>query len=219
MKRDYIIAIDGPAASGKSTTAKLLARELDFTYIDTGAMYRAVALRIIEVGIDFHDAYQLDNLLADIDICFKRVNEEQIIFLNGKDVSFRIREQDITKLSSEIAVIGAVRERMVAMQRKMGKSGGIVMDGRDIGTVVFPDADFKFFVTASVRTRAIRRWKEIGDNSLALEDIEKDLIWRDHNDSNREIAPLRKAEDAIEVDTTNMSIDQQVNYIKSFLEQ
>ncbi|MBW6515858.1 MAG: (d)CMP kinase [Candidatus Cloacimonetes bacterium] len=219
MIRGYIIAIDGPAASGKSTTAKILARKLGYTYIDTGAMYRAVAFKIIESGIDFQDTDQLDKLLAEIDICFKHINEEQRIFLDNKDVSTRIREQDITKLSSEIAVIGAVRERMVAMQREMGRSGGIVMDGRDIGTVVFPDADFKFFVTASVRTRAIRRWKEIGDNSIALEEIEKDLIWRDQNDSNREIAPLRKAEDAIEVDTTNMSITEQVNYIMKFLEQ
>ena len=217
MKRDYIIAIDGPAASGKSTTAKRLAQELGYTYIDTGAMYRAVALKIILTGIDYKDPEDLQKLQGMIDICFRRIDDEQLIFLDGKDVSTRIREQEITKLSSEIAVIGAIRERMVAMQREMGKKGGIVMDGRDIGTVVFPDADYKFFVTASVKTRAVRRWKEFGNEEIALDEIEQDLLWRDHNDSSRKIAPLKKAEDAIEVDTTEMSIDEQVNYIKNII--
>ncbi len=213
MREKFIIAIDGPAASGKSTTAKHLACLLDYTYIDTGAMYRAVALKIIKEEIDYHNAERLSEILSDLDIHFRRVDGEQKIFLDGEDVSLKIREPEITKLSSEIAVIRAVRERMVAMQREMGKDGGIVMDGRDIGTVVFPDADYKFFVTASVRTRAIRRWKEIGKDKASLEKIEQELIWRDHNDSNREIAPLRKADDAIEVDTTDLSIAEQVDRI------
>ncbi len=190
-----------------------------YTYIDTGAMYRAVAVKIIEEGIDYRDSAELAKVLSEIDIEFRRINGEQCIFLNGEDVSVRIREQDITMLSSEIAVIREVREKMVAMQREMGKEGGVIMDGRDIGTVVFPGADFKFYLTASVKIRAIRRWKELKDKSVPVEQIEKDLIWRDHNDSNRTLSPLCKAEDAVEVDTTDMTITEQVssimNYIKS----
>jgi cytidylate kinase len=213
MKRDYIIAIDGPAASGKSTTAKELARLLQYTYIDTGAMYRAVALQIIRESLNWKDLVELERMLQNISIEFKRVNGEQRIFLNGEDVSARIREQDITRLSSEIAVIGPIRKRMVELQRTMGRDGGIVMDGRDIGTVVFPDADFKFFVIAATKTRALRRWKEMDRMKITIEEIEKELIWRDRNDSTRAIAPLRKAEDALEVDTTEMTIDEQVGYI------
>jgi cytidylate kinase len=219
MKRDYIIAIDGPAASGKSTTAKQLAILLGYTYIDTGAMYRAVALKLIRESVDWKNPEELEKILKMIEIEFKRLNGEQHIFLDGEDVSSRIREQDITRLSSEIAVIKSVRERMVEMQRVMGRGGGIVMDGRDIGTVVFPDADFKFFLIAEMKTRALRRWREINNDNITIEEIEKDLIWRDHNDSTREIAPLRKAEDALEVDTTEMTIKDQVRHILNIIRE
>jgi len=219
MKRDYIIAIDGPAASGKSTTAKQLAILLGYTYIDTGAMYRAVALKLIRESVDWKNPEELEKILKMIEIEFKRLNGEQHIFLDGEDVSSRIREQDITRLSSEIAVIKSVRERMVEMQRVMGRGGGIVMDGRDIGTVVFPDADFKFFLIAEMKTRALRRWREINNDNITIEEIEKDLIWRDHNDSTREIAPLRKAEDALEVDTTEMTIEDQVRHILNIIRE
>lgn len=213
MRRDYVIAIDGPAASGKSTTARELARLLGYTYIDTGAMYRAVALKIYQENIDYLEPQQLQEMLSKIDIEFRRLNNEQKIFLDGKDVSVQIRQPEITKLSSQIAVIGKIRERMVEMQREMGKEGGIIMDGRDIGTVVFPGADFKFFLTACSSTRAIRRWKELDNEDISLEEIEKEMNWRDHNDSNRVLAPLIKAPDAVEVDTTDMTIEDQVNYI------
>lgn len=219
MRHIYIIAIDGPAASGKSTTAKELARALGFTYIDTGAMYRAVALKILRTGIDITGSLSLKTMLQEITIDFRMVEGEQRIFLDNEDVSTEIRSKEITRLSSEIAVLGAVRKRMVEMQREMGKAGGVIMDGRDIGTVVFPDAHFKFYLTASVRTRAIRRWKEIGDDQIPLEEIEKDLLWRDYNDSNRAIAPLCKAQDAIEVDTTDLSIPEQVNYLRKIIEK
>ncbi|RLC51509.1 MAG: (d)CMP kinase [Candidatus Cloacimonadota bacterium] len=218
MKK-YIIAIDGPAASGKSTTAKRLAKKLKYIYIDTGAMYRACALNALWENIDLKDIEALQKMLSKIDIKIKYSENGNRIYLNGKDVTERIREADITKLSSEIAVIGIVREKMVELQRKIGKNGGVIMDGRDIGTVVFPNADFKFFMTADVKTRAKRRWKEAkekGEN-LSLEKIEKEIEWRDKNDSSRDIAPLRKADDAIEIDTSKLSIEEQVNLILSYI--
>ncbi len=213
MKNSLIIAIDGPAASGKSTTAKLLAKLFDYTYIDTGAMYRAVALAALEKEVDYQSEQEIADLLESLEIEFRKNGENQHIFLNGVDVSARIREAEITKLSSDISQNKLVREKLVSMQQKMGEAGGIIMDGRDIGTVVFPNADVKIFLTASVRTRAERRWKELKHKGVSLEAIEKELIWRDNNDSTRQLAPLKKAEDAIEVDTSEMSIEQQVNHI------
>jgi CMP/dCMP kinase len=214
MKK-YVIAIDGPAASGKSTTAKMLAKKMEYIYIDSGAMYRACGLRSLHLKIDLNDNSALAEMLKDIRIEITYSNKGNRIFLNGEDVSDRIREADITKLSSEIAVIGIVRERMVQLQRGMGEHGGVIMDGRDIGTVVFPEADFKFFMVAGVKTRAERRWKEArakGEN-LLLSEIEIELIWRDKNDSTRKISPLKRAEDAIEVDTGVMSIEEQTEFI------
>jgi len=220
MKK-YVIAIDGPAASGKSTTAKLLAKKLKYVYIDTGAMYRACALNALWENNDLKDTGALKKMLSEIEIKIEYSENGNRIFLNGKNVTERIRQADITKLSSEIAVIGIVREKMVELQRKMGKDGGVIMDGRDIGTVVFPDADFKFFMIADVKTRAKRRWKEArekGEN-LSPEEIEREIEWRDKNDSSRAISPLKKAEDAIEIDTTNLSIDEQVNLILYYLKK
>ena len=214
MKK-YVIAIDGQAASGKSTTAKKLAKILKYIYIDTGAMYRACGLMSLLENLDLNDEAALQKMLHRIKIEIKYSDDGNKIILNDKDVSERIREADITKLSSQIAVIGAVRTKMVELQRMMGENGGIIMDGRDIGTVVFPDADFKFFMIADVKTRAIRRWEEAkakGEN-LSLESIEQELIWRDKNDSEREISPLKQAEDAIPVDTSNLTIEQQVDFI------
>lgn len=215
MKNKYIIAIDGPAASGKSTTAKLLAKKLKYIYIDSGAMYRACALDSLQKKIKINDPEALKRMLANIDIQIKYSEKGNRIFLHGKDVSKRIREADITKLSSEIAVIGIVRKRMVELQRKIGEKGGVIMDGRDIGSVVFPDADFKFYMDADVKTRAYRRWieaKEKGEE-LVLEEVEKELIWRDKNDSTRKIAPLKKVPDAIIVNTSKMSISEQVSFL------
>ncbi len=215
MKKRYVIAIDGPGASGKSTTAKTLARKLKYIYIDTGAMYRACALNSQESSIDLSDIPKLITMLENIDIKIFYSEKGNKIFLNGNDVSQRIREADITKLSSEIAKIGIVRKKMVFLQRKIGKNGGVIMDGRDIGTVVFPNADFKFFMIADKKTRALRRWKEAANKgeNLSLKDIEKELIWRDANDSSRKISPLKQAEDAISVDTSNMTIDEQVEFL------
>lgn len=213
--RKYVIAIDGPAASGKSTTARRLAEELQYVYIDTGAMYRACALDALQQGIALDDTPALKTMLSKIEITIHYSSAGNRIYLNGADVSERIREADITRLSSEIAVIGPVRTRMVELQREMGKQGGVIMDGRDIGTVVFPDADFKFFMVADVKERALRRWKEhrAKGEDISLESIEQELLWRDANDSSRKISPLTKADDAIEINTTSMSIEEQVHYL------
>ena len=215
MNRKYVIAIDGPGASGKSTTAKLLAKKLKYIYIDTGAMYRACGLCSLENNVDLNNENMLRKMLDEINIQIKYSEAGNKIILNGKDVTSRIREVDITKLSSKIARIGMVRTKMVELQREIGKNGGVIMDGRDIGTVVFPDADFKFFMKADVKTRALRRWKEAKekDENIPIKDIEKELIWRDRNDTSREISPLKQADDAILVDTSNMTIKEQTNYI------
>ncbi len=215
MNKKFVIAIDGPAASGKSTTAKQLAGKLKYIYIDTGAMYRASALCTLLQNMSLNDEAALNNMLNEISIKIEYAKDGNRIYLNGKDVSERIREADITKLSSQIAVIRIVREKMVELQRKIGEDGGVIMDGRDIGTVVFPNADFKFFMIADVKTRALRRWKEAKEKSeiISIGEIEKELIWRDENDSNREISPLKQADDAIPIDTSKMSIDEQVQFI------
>ncbi len=220
IKKNLIIAIDGPAASGKSTTAKLLAQKLHIVYIDTGAMYRACALKALEEQISLNDIRALQEMMEGIDIRIVYHPKGNCLILNGKDVTERIREADITSLSSTISQIGIVRDKMVELQRRMGQEGGIVMDGRDIGTIVFPNADFKFFVIADVHTRARRRWLEAQEKGedLELGKVEKELIWRDKNDSERALAPLRKAEDAVEIDTSNLSIEQQVVQILQVIE-
>lgn len=214
MKK-YVIAIDGPAASGKSTTAKSLAKKLKYVYIDSGAMYRACGLMSLQENVDLNNEKALAEMLENIAIDIEYNESGNRIILNGKDVSKRIREADITKLSSQIAVIGIVRTKMVELQRKMGENGAVIMDGRDIGTVVFPDADFKFFMIADVHTRAVRRWEEAKSKGedLSLEAIEKELIWRDKNDSTRKISPLKQAADAIPIDTSDMTIPQQVEFL------
>jgi cytidylate kinase len=221
MKKGYVIAIDGPAASGKSTTAKLLASKLEYVYIDSGAMYRACALAAIKNKIGFHERKKISKMLDQIDIKIKYHPKGNKIILDGEDVSKRIRKADITKLSSEIAVIDIVRKKMVELQRKIGEKGAVIMDGRDIGTVVFPHADFKFFMIADVKTRAKRRWleaKEKGEK-LSLESIEEELRWRDQNDSTRKISPLKRAKDSIDIDTSDMNIAEQVDFLYKIINQ
>ena len=221
MNEKFVIAIDGPAASGKSTTAKQLAIKLKYIYIDTGAMYRASGLCTLLQNISLDDKIALKEMLDKISIRIEYAEEGNRIYLNTEDVSERIREADITKLSSQIAVIEIVRNKMVELQRKMGEDGGVIMDGRDIGTVVFPNADFKFFMIADVRTRALRRWNEAKDNGevISLEDIKEELIWRDKNDTTREISPLKQADDAIPIDTSKMTIEEQVEMIYSIIKR
>jgi cytidylate kinase len=215
----YIIAIDGPAASGKSTTARFLAKELEYVYIDTGAMYRACGLCSKQLSISLNDISAIEKMLESIKVEIIYSGEGNRTYLNDTDVTEEIREKDISRLASDISQIGVVRDKMVELQRAMGKNGGVVMDGRDIGTVVFPDADFKFFMIADVDTRAERRVLELKLKGIKadFEEVKKDLIWRDKNDSTRLLAPLRKAEDAIEIDTTGLSIDEQVDKIREII--
>jgi len=213
MKKGLIIAIDGPAASGKSTTAQLLAQKLGYVYIDTGAMYRACALKAKKMGIDINDEESIRELLDDIDIRIENHNSKNRIFLDGEDVSEDIRADDISALASAISAIPAVRYKMVELQRKMGEKGGVILDGRDIGTFVFPTAEVKFFLTASPEVRAKRRWLELKQKGINKDfsEVLADLVKRDNNDSQRALAPLKKADDAIEVDTSNMTIEEQTD--------
>ena len=209
--KPYVVAIDGPAGAGKSTLAKRLAKELNIAYIDTGAMYRACALYAIESGINPKvDSPQLRSLLETAEIDFRTVKGEQKIFLNDIDVSREIREPHISTGASDISALPFVRDMLVEMQRNLAKGKAVLMDGRDIGTNVFPDAQVKVFLTADVKERANRRFLELqakGDDST-FEKVLEDMIARDEQDQNREYAPLRQAEDAHLLDTTEMDLEQ-----------
>ena len=215
MNNKFVIAIDGPAASGKSTTAKQLAKKLKYIYIDTGAMYRASGLCTLLQNIGLDDEVALKEMLDKISIRIEYAEEGNRIYLNEKDVSERIREADVTKLSSQIAVIGIVRKKMVELQRKMGEDGGVIMDGRDIGTVVFPDAELKFFMTASADVRAQRRYKELTEKGekVTFEEIKQNIEKRDYIDQNRDISPLKKADDAILLDNSNLTREEQLDWV------
>ena len=209
--KPYVVAIDGPAGAGKSTLAKRLAKELNIAYIDTGAMYRACALYAIESGINPKvDSPELRSLLETAEIDFRTVKGEQKIFLNDIDVSREIREPHISTGASDISVLPFVRDMLVTMQRNLAKGKPVLMDGRDIGTNVFPNAEVKVFLTADVAERANRRFLELqqkGDDST-YEKVLEDMIARDEQDQNREYAPLRQAEDAHLLDTTKMDLEQ-----------
>lgn len=211
MQKPYIVAIDGPAGAGKSTLAKRLAKALNIAYIDTGAMYRACALYAIESGISPKvDSEELRKLLKTAEIDFRTVSEEQKIFLNGADVSLKIREPHISTGASDISAIPYVRDLLVTMQRNMATGKSVLMDGRDIGTNVFPNADVKIYLTAAVEERAKRRFEELrekGDSST-YETVLAEMISRDENDKNRAYAPLKQAEDAELIDTTNLNLEE-----------
>ena len=213
MKK-IIIAIDGPAGSGKSTTAKLAAEKLGYVYIDTGAMYRAVTLAWLRSKLELTEEI-LCNLLGKINIELRPSDAGQKTILNGEDVSEEIRTIEVTKNVSPVSAIGCVREKLVEMQRELGKNGGVVMDGRDIGTVVFPDAELKIFLIASVETRAVRRTLELKNKGIneSIDDIKNQIVERDRYDSSREISPLKKAGDAIEIDTSNLTIEGQTEKV------
>jgi len=209
-----IIAIDGPAGAGKSTVAKILAKKLGFLYIDTGAMYRALTLKVLENNIPVSDEKQINALACGVNLDLRNNADGSLsVILDGKDVSLDIRTARITQFVSDVAKIKEVREVLVKMQRDLGKRGSCVLDGRDIGTVVFPDAQKKFFIDASAKERVERRFKELQslDQAITLNDVERDLSNRDKIDSTREVSPLRKADDAIYIDTTDLSIIQVVD--------
>ncbi len=213
------IAIDGPAGAGKSTIAKLLAAKLGILYLDTGAMYRAVGLKALNTGVDISDAAAVEKMLADTKIDVTQENGVQHVYLDGNDVSSAIRENAVSKAASDISAVPCVRYKMVDLQREIASRCDTVLDGRDIGTFVLPNAEYKIFLTASAEERAKRRYAELKakGSTLTLEQIKDDIVKRDYNDSHRTLAPLKKADDATEVDTTAMSIDDVVGRIYAII--
>lgn len=207
-----IIAIDGPAGAGKSTISKLIANRLEIMYIDTGAMYRAVTYYFLQNDVKFDDKDEIKSSLDKIDIDF----DGEKVYLCNQDVTSQIRSKIVNENVSDVSAIDVVREKMVDMQRLMSKKKSVLLDGRDIGTVVFPSADYKFYLTASVDVRAKRRYLEEqnkGNINISIEEIKKSIENRDYIDSNRKISPLKKADDAVEIDTSDMSIDEVVNKV------
>jgi len=218
-----IVAIDGPAGSGKSTTAKLVGMKMNFLYIDTGAMYRAITVKVKRSGVGYEDAGGICSLLPDtvIDQKIDEVSGDTKTFLDNKDVSLEIRDPEITRGVTGVCEIKEVREKLVSLQREMGKRKNVILDGRDIGTVVFPDADLKFFMVADIDIRAERRLAELKEKGMvtSLEDVKKDIMRRDKRDSSRSNSPLRPAEDSILIDTGNLTIEEQAEIIISHIKK
>ncbi|MDO8585703.1 MAG: (d)CMP kinase [Armatimonadota bacterium] len=218
--RKPIVAIDGPAGAGKSTIARRVAEKLGFIYVDTGAMYRAVAWKSLRAGVSLSDSDGITALAKSMTIRFDRSNGQRV-FADSTDVTEAIRTPEVTRLSSPVSAISGVRRRLVEMQREMGTAGGIVMEGRDIGTVVFPDAEVKVFLTASPEERARRRQLELAEKGIesSLDDLAAQMRERDDRDSSREDSPLRQAADAAPIDTDNMTIDQVVEAVLRLCEE
>ena len=206
------IAIDGPAGAGKSTIAKRIAKELGFVYVDTGAMYRTMALYILRQGLDASDEQGIAAICYAIHVEIRYCDGEQQVLLNGEDVSTQIRQEEVGNMASATSVYGCVRTKLVALQQQLAATQNVVMDGRDIGTCVLPDAPLKIYLTASVETRAQRRYRELCDKGIScdLQAIMKDIEERDYRDMHREISPLRQADDAVLVDSSDMTIDEVV---------
>ena len=210
-----IVAIDGPAAAGKSTSAKKVARELGFTHLDTGAMYRCVTLSVLRDQITLDNESALSQLLNDLDIRLEKLNEDFVFYLNGEDVSDEIRKAEVTSYVSTVSAVSQVRNALVRVQRNIAKNQDCVVEGRDIGTIVFPDAKFKFFLVADDFVRARRRQLDLiaigEDKSIAV--LVEEIRQRDFLDSERSNSPLRKADDAIKIDTSKMTFDEQVAFM------
>ncbi|MGG5358743.1 MULTISPECIES: (d)CMP kinase [unclassified Enterococcus] len=213
------IAIDGPASSGKSTVAKILAKEFNYVYTDTGAMYRAVTYLALQHDVALNDEAGIVQLTKEHEISFRQQEDGQRVYADQEDITDAIRQPEVTNAVSEVAAHGKVRAEMVAIQKSIGAKGGVVMDGRDIGTAVLPNAEVKIFLVASVKERAERRYKENLEKGIPteLEVLTKEIQERDHFDSTREVSPLKQAEDAVRVDTTGKSITEVVQEIKNVI--
>ncbi|MFH2003571.1 MAG: (d)CMP kinase [Bacteroidota bacterium] len=213
--KNIVIAIEGPAASGKSTTAKLTAEKLNYLHIDTGAMYRALTLKVIENNVNPEDETSVYDTVKNCVIEFDRNKNAMLVFLDGKNVTEAIRNREVTRNVSAVSSYKKVRQLMVNEQRRLSEGGGVVLEGRDIGTVVVPNADLKIFMVASVEERVKRRQKELAEKgtNVDYDKLVKDIIDRDTKDSKRTESPLRKADDAIILDTSNLTINQQVDFI------
>ena len=209
-----VIAIDGPAGSGKSTTAKFVAEKLGFIHINTGAMYRGISLKCIQGDVNMENSSQLNHLLANTKFKFAKEGGSTLV-MDGVDISAEITSAQVTDFVSYVSTISAVREKLVQYQRDMAEGIDVVLEGRDIGTVVFPNAEYKFFLVADIRERAKRRKKEMDAKGevVSLEELTSEMERRDRKDSTREHSPLKKAEDAVEIDTTRLNIEEQVNRI------
>ena len=207
---NYSIAIDGPAGAGKSTIAKLIAKKKNFIYVDTGAMYRAMALFFLESGISADEQDKISNACKDVDVTISYENGEQIVWLNGRNVNGLIRTEEVGRMASASSVNKNVREKLVELQRALAQKESVVMDGRDIGTCVLPNANVKVYLTASSRVRAVRRYEELQAKGEAcdLDVIEKDIIERDYRDMHRDISPLKQADDAVLLDSSDMTIEE-----------
>ncbi|HYA91051.1 MAG TPA: (d)CMP kinase [Thermodesulfobacteriota bacterium] len=209
-RKRLTIAIDGPSGAGKSTVASSLGRRLGYLYIDTGAMYRSVALRVKKKGIIPEDELTVGQLASSVHITFAMGGEQTRIFCNGEDITEDIRTPEISRLASFISRQKRVREALVRMQREMGREGGVILEGRDIGTVVFPDADVKFYLDAESDERVRRRYDEMVEKGIKVDfkEMQEELLQRDHNDMHRSHSPLKKADDALFVDTTHRSVEE-----------
>ena len=219
---NYSIAIDGPAASGKSTVAKKIAADLGIIYIDTGAMYRAIALYCIRNNIQPNDAETVNSVLDDIDVTIKLEDGNAVVFLNGENVKGLIRTEEVSAGASTVSANPKVREKLVSLQQKLGESESVIMDGRDIGSVVLPKANLKIYMTADINVRAQRRYDELVENSRAdgtnYDNVLADLTTRDYNDSHRAASPLVRLPEAKYIDTTEMSIDEVVDTVLNLIE-
>ena len=221
IERLEIVTIDGPAGAGKSTVSKMLARRLGYIYLDTGSMYRAVALRAQVERIDPKDEPALERLCANVEISFQETGEGQRLICQGEDVTERIRDPEIGWMASVVSTMRPVRDAMVTRQRRMGSRGGVVAEGRDLGTVVFPGARFKFFLVADPRERSLRRYRELKakGREIRLEEVEREVRERDAQDSSRELAPLKPAEDAHLIDSTRLTPEEVVAQILAIIQK
>jgi cytidylate kinase len=221
MKRDYIIAVDGPSGAGKSTVSQKLAEKLGYLYLDTGAMYRAAALWAMRLGLNLDDPNAVRRVAEELDIVLTKTDDHLKVLLGGEDVSREIRGPEMGMAASRISRHLVIREKLWELQRRLAQLGGVVAEGRDVGTMVFPKADFKFYVTASAKERARRRYKELSDKGyeVKLEDIVEEVKKRDEQDSRRELAPLKAADDAIEIDTTSLNVQEAVDLILSHIKK
>lgn len=211
----YNVAIDGPAGAGKSTIAKLVAKEKGFVYVDTGAMYRGLAIHFLDKGIKFEETDKIIEACKDAEVTIKYEDGQQQVYLNGKNITSRLRDEAVGNMASKSSAIPAVRAKLLELQQSLAREQDVIMDGRDIGTCVLPNADVKVFLTASVETRAKRRYDELVEKGVScdLAEIAKDIKERDERDMTREIAPLKQAEDAVLVDSSEMTIEEVVEAI------